>query len=126
MSAAAARQFRSIMSQVSWRVRSAQVPNLPNPAALTSTATSGSSSLMRTRRVSTLSNRVRSRASGRIGVRSSAASASSRSPRRATPQISSSPPSASSRRTKAIPRPEEAPVTMAIFMRSPPFSLLYA
>ena len=46
--------------------------------------------------------------------------------RRATPQISSSPPSASSRRTKAIPRPEEAPVTMAIFMRSPPFSLLYA
>ena len=87
MSAAAARQFRSIMSQVSWRVRSAQVPNLPNPAALTSTATSGSSSLARTRRVSTLSNRVRSRASGRIGVRSSAASASSRSPAGHTPDL---------------------------------------
>ena len=116
MSAAAARQFRSIMASLSLAGISTVGPMRPMPAALTKMRMSGSSSCRVLRRYSISPGRVRSSASTRMGTALMDCSASSRSRRRAMAQISSTLPCSAIWRTNSRPKPLEAPVTNAIFM----------
>ena len=92
--------------------RAANAPVVPTPALLTSRSTGFAVSRRRCSTRASPAGSVRSAARTSISVPSSAASFSSRSPRRAT--STSATPRAESCRANCSPNPEDAPVTRAL------------